>query len=111
MPQCRRQFLRHSRGLALAAGLASRSTTATAAAPVATNRRSLKKGYMLNTFPGPALPLLKQFELLKAAGFDGVEPRSHPNQGEVLRAHLLPAHVGEEGTRLRDEAWTRITAA
>ena len=83
MPQLRRQFLRNSLALAVAAGL----TPATFAAPASPRRRALKKGYMLNTFPGAAnTPLLKQFEMLKAAGFDGVEPRSHLNQDEVLRA-------------------------
>jgi L-ribulose-5-phosphate 3-epimerase len=51
-----------------------------------TRRRDLKKGYMLNTFPGKAVPLRQQFQMLKTAGFDGVEPRSHLDQDEVLRA-------------------------
>lgn len=84
MPLLRRHFLQRSLGLALSAGLAPRSGGAPASGPA--TRRSLKKGYMLNTFPGPALPVLKQFELLQAAGFDGVEPRSHLNQDDVLRA-------------------------
>lgn len=41
---------------------------------------------MLNTFPANGVPLARQFEMLKAAGFEGVEPRSHLNQEEVLRA-------------------------
>jgi hexulose-6-phosphate isomerase len=49
-------------------------------------KRSLKKGYMLSTFPGKELPLLEKFRMLKAAGFDGVEPPSHLNQDEVLKA-------------------------
>ena len=49
-------------------------------------KRDLKKGYMLNTFPGKDLPLLEKFKMLKAAGFDGVEPPSHLDQDEVLRA-------------------------
>ena len=48
--------------------------------------RNLKKGYMLSTFPGKELPLLDQFKMLKEAGFDGAEPRSHLDQDEVLRA-------------------------
>jgi hexulose-6-phosphate isomerase len=32
------------------------------------------------------LPILEQFKMLKAAGFDGVETPSHLNQEEVLRA-------------------------
>src|SRR5436190_8177595 len=49
-------------------------------------KRQLKKGYMLSTFPGKDLPLLQQFKMLKAAGYDGVETPSHLNQDEVLRA-------------------------
>ena len=41
---------------------------------------------MLNTFPGRTTSLMQQFQMLKQAGFDGVEPRSHLNQDEVLRA-------------------------
>src|SRR5258707_8595070 len=41
---------------------------------------------MLNTFPGKDLPLLEKFKMLKNAGFDGVEPPSHLNQEEMLRA-------------------------
>jgi hexulose-6-phosphate isomerase len=55
-------------------------------AGTAAKKRDLKKGYMLNTFPGKNLPLLEKFKLLKAAGFDGVEPASHLDQEEVLRA-------------------------
>jgi hexulose-6-phosphate isomerase len=50
------------------------------------NKRSLKKGYMLNTFPGKDLPLLDKFKMLKEAGFDGVEPPSHLSQEEILKA-------------------------
>ncbi|HUR57382.1 MAG TPA: sugar phosphate isomerase/epimerase family protein [Opitutaceae bacterium] len=82
MLQARREFIRNSLGLALAAGLAGRGIAAAGAG----TRRALKKGYMLNAFPGANIPLPRQFELLKAAGFDGVEPRSHLNQDEVLRA-------------------------
>jgi L-ribulose-5-phosphate 3-epimerase len=82
MPQLRREFLRNGLGLAFAAGLSTRGFAAAGAG----GKRALKKGYMLNTFPGPAVPVMRQFELLKAAGFDGVEPRSHLNQDDVLRA-------------------------
>ena len=86
MPQTRRGFLRTGFALAATAGLASRLSAAAAAAPAASRKRDLKKGYMLNAFPGGATPVMKQFEMLKAAGFDGVEPRSHLNQDDVLRA-------------------------
>jgi L-ribulose-5-phosphate 3-epimerase len=79
----RRQFLYTGAALALAAGL---SRPLAAAGPATPRRRDLKKGYMLNTFPGGAIPVMRQFEMLKAAGFDGVEPRSHLVQDDVLRA-------------------------
>ena len=52
----------------------------------ASKKRNLKKGYMLSTFPGKDLPLLEKFRMLKTAGFDGVEPPSHLNQDDVLKA-------------------------
>lgn len=49
--------------------------------------RSLKKGYMLQTFPSrDNFTLLQQFEMLKEAGFDGVEPESGLDRSEVLSA-------------------------
>lgn len=85
MPLLRRQFLKT--GLVLASVTAWSPRLSAAASGSPTRRRELKKGYMLNAFPGAAgTPLLRQFEMLKAAGFDGVEPRSHLNQDEVLKA-------------------------
>ncbi|MEW6304494.1 MAG: sugar phosphate isomerase/epimerase family protein [Verrucomicrobiota bacterium] len=53
----------------------------------AANKRGFKKGYMLATFPGEnSLSTQEKFQLLKDAGFAGVEPRSHMDQEEVLRA-------------------------
>ncbi|MDB6028104.1 MAG: sugar phosphate isomerase/epimerase [Verrucomicrobiales bacterium] len=51
-------------------------------------KRSLKKGYMLNTFPGgkKAISVLEQFKMLKEAGFEGVEPSSELDPEEVLKA-------------------------
>ena len=50
-------------------------------------KRGLKKGYMLNTFPqGKNLSLLEKFQMLKDAGFDGVEPNSHSDRKEILDA-------------------------
>ena len=60
---------------------------------------------MLNAFPGGAAPVSRQFEMLKAAGFDGVEPRSHLNQDDVLRARdaaglEIPSVVCGEHSRM-----------
>lgn len=60
-----------------------------AATAESASRRTLKKGYMLQTFPGSkksAPSILEQFKMLKDAGFAGVEPRSHLDQEEILRA-------------------------
>lgn len=104
-PLSRRRFLQTSTTLAAGAALAAApfgssaaaatprkkksapaESPAPAGAPAAPKSRAMKKGYMLNAFPGKAGSLLQQFEMLKAAGFHGVEPRSHLNQDEVLRA-------------------------
>jgi len=77
----RRRFL-HAAGLGLGAAWAM--TVPSPAAPA--RKRPLQKGYMLNTFPARELPVLEKFKMLKAAGFEGVEPPSHMDQDEVLRA-------------------------
>jgi len=79
----RRQFLKTSTA---AIGLASFSSTLLSGVETTVKKRDLKKGYMLNAFPGKELPLLQKFKMLKAAGYDGVEPSSHLDQDEVLRA-------------------------
>lgn len=51
------------------------------------NNYTLKKGYMLGTFPsGESYSLLEQFTMLKEAGFHGVEPNSGLDRSEVLEA-------------------------
>lgn len=48
---------------------------------------SLKKGFMLGTFPErDQYSVLEQFQMLKKAGFHGVEPDSGLNRVEVLQA-------------------------
>jgi hexulose-6-phosphate isomerase len=58
------------------------------AADAPVKKRDLKKGFFLGAFPAGAKqsPLAEKFKLLKDAGFDGVEPPSHLDQDEVLRA-------------------------
>ncbi|MES2697397.1 MAG: sugar phosphate isomerase/epimerase family protein [Verrucomicrobiota bacterium] len=48
--------------------------------------RSLKKGLMYNSLRADKLSVQQKFELLHAAGFDGVEMRGSMNQAEVLAA-------------------------
>lgn len=46
-----------------------------------------KKGFMLGTFPDRnEYSILEQFQMVRDAGFDGVEPDSGLNRSEVLRA-------------------------
>jgi L-ribulose-5-phosphate 3-epimerase len=82
----RRRFIHTTGTAALSLATAIGSGSILAAPASAPKRRDLKKGYMLNTFPGKALPVRQQFEMLRQAGWEGVEPRSHLNQDEVLRA-------------------------
>ena len=47
-------------------------------------KRNLKKGIWYSSAPGKTA--LEKFQAAKAAGFDGIEPPSHLDQDEVLRA-------------------------
>ena len=61
----------------------TRSTTAAASG---TRKRPLKKGLMYNSFRAEKLSVRQKFEMVKAAGFDGIEIRAALNQAEVLAA-------------------------
>jgi L-ribulose-5-phosphate 3-epimerase len=76
----RREFLQQT--ALLAAATAAGMAPASFAAP---QTRRLKKGIMYGTL-GIKAPILDQFKAVKAAGLDGVEPNSHMNVDEVLRA-------------------------
>lgn len=55
--------------------------------PQKRNKASLKKGYMLETFPNrDSFSILEKFRMLKKAGFDGAEPPSGLNRAEMLEA-------------------------
>src|SRR5438552_3211157 len=79
----RRDFFKRTSATLAAAVIAPPTLTG---AEGAAKKRDLKKAYMLGTFPGKDLPLLEKFKILKAAGFEGVEPPSHLDQDEVLRS-------------------------
>ena len=51
-------------------------------------KRSLKKGFMMQAFPGDKneLSWMEKFKLLKEAGFEGAEPPSHQDHKEILAA-------------------------
>ena len=77
-------LLKMSSGAFVLAALASSVSGAEVSTP---KKRDFKKGYMLNTFPqGKNLSMLEKFQMLKDAGFDGVEPNSHSDRKEILEA-------------------------
>src|SRR5262249_26491826 len=76
----RRSFL--SSAGAAAAVLSTGSLPIPAAEP---KKRSIKKGIMFGTV-GVKGSVLEKFRAVKDAGFEGVEPNSHMNQDEVLKA-------------------------
>jgi L-ribulose-5-phosphate 3-epimerase len=51
-------------------------------------KRSLKKAFMMQAFPGGKneLSWMEKFKLLKEAGFEGAEPPSHQDHKEILAA-------------------------
>jgi L-ribulose-5-phosphate 3-epimerase len=77
----RRDFLKLGSGLALAAvtPLAARADDPPA------KKRTIKKAVMYATI-GIKGSVLEKLQALKAAGFEGVEPMSHMDQDEVLKA-------------------------
>jgi L-ribulose-5-phosphate 3-epimerase len=78
----RREFLKLGSG---AMAVAALSPGASMTNEPSAKKRPIKKAMMYGTlsFPGT---VLEQFRALKAAGFEGVEPTSHMNQDEVLKA-------------------------
>ncbi len=79
----RRSFLRESATVALA--LAGAGVLAQDAPANNPRKRKIKKGIMFGTV-GVKGSVLEKFTALKEAGFEGVEPNSHMDQEEVLRA-------------------------
>ena len=77
----RRDFLKAG-GATVAAGALAPAALA-ADAPV--KKRDLHKAMMYATIGYPGT-VLEKFRAVKAAGFEGVEPMSHMNQDEVLKA-------------------------
>ena len=77
----RRDFLKLGSGAVAAAALGT--AAATAAEPA--KKRKIHKALMYGTLTYKG-SVLEQFKALKAAGFEGVEPMSHMNQDEVLKA-------------------------
>src|SRR5947207_11367762 len=78
----RREFIKISSGALAAAAL---HLTPLTAADSVHQKRNIKKGIMYATV-GVKGSVLEKFKAIKAAGFDGVEPMSHMNQDEVMKA-------------------------
>jgi hexulose-6-phosphate isomerase len=81
-PLNRRDFVRL--GTAALVGVCLAPGAGSVFAAAATGRK-LKKGIMIGTV-GVKGSVLEKFQVLKSAGFDGVEANSHMNQDEVLQA-------------------------
>ena len=80
----RRKFLKIAAVTATAATVLTQLPLA-AAADVPSKKRRIKKAIMGATI-GLQGPLVEKYKALKAAGFEGVEPMSHMNQDEVVKA-------------------------
>src|SRR6266852_7576254 len=78
----RREFLRRSSGALAAGALYPAATTADETPP---KKRPIKKAIMYATISYKG-SVMEKFKAVKAAGFEGVEPMSHMNQDEVLKA-------------------------
>ena len=78
----RREFLKVSSGALAAAAF---SSTPVIGADAVTRKRNIKKAIMYATVGVKGSPLEK-FKAIKEAGFEGVEPMSHMNQEQVVKA-------------------------
>jgi hexulose-6-phosphate isomerase len=81
----RRAFLKRTGSVAAFATLSSFSVLAAEKETVPGHKRSIKKAIMYGTI-GVKGSVLEQFQAVAAAGFQGVEPNSHMNQDEVVKA-------------------------
>jgi hexulose-6-phosphate isomerase len=81
----RRQFVKSSAVLAGAALFPVNLVSHAAPEPAASRKRDIRKGIMLPTVPGKG-STAEKFKMIKAAGFEGVEPRGGMKHDEVLKA-------------------------
>ena len=78
----RRQFAKNT---LMASAMVSAASLPGFSNLIAPATRSLKKGIMWGSI-GMGKTILEKFQLAKQAGFDGVEPMSHLDRNEVLKA-------------------------
>src|SRR5881227_3316134 len=81
----RREFLRTGSGALAAVALSPSAGLAAADNPVMPSKRKIRKAIMYATV-GVKGSVLEKFQAIKEAGFEGVEPMSHMNQDEVVKA-------------------------
>jgi len=80
----RREFLK-SAGAAFSLAALGPVVSAAELTSASAKKRPIKKGIMYATI-GFKGSVLEKFKAIKQAGFDGVEPMSHMNQDEVMKA-------------------------
>jgi L-ribulose-5-phosphate 3-epimerase len=81
----RREFVKSSAAIFSATLLAPNLFAAQPAESSLGKKRNIKKAMMLPTVPGRG-SVTEKFRMIKAAGFDGVEPRGSMNRDEILKA-------------------------
>jgi hexulose-6-phosphate isomerase len=82
----RRHFIKVTGAALTATALAPAAISAAeTSTPAPGKKRAIKKAIMYGTI-GYKGTVLEKFKALKQAGFDGVEPNSHMNQDEVVKA-------------------------
>jgi hexulose-6-phosphate isomerase len=81
----RREFAKHSTATLTADFIAPNLFATETSEPAPTRKRDVKKGIMLPTVPGGG-SVQDKFKRIKAAGFEGLEPRGSMNRDEVLEA-------------------------
>jgi hexulose-6-phosphate isomerase len=81
----RRQFVKHSAAFLAATSFTQNLVAENPIEPAARKKRDIKKAMMLPTVPGGG-SVVDKFRRIKAAGFDGVEPRGGMDRDEVLKA-------------------------
>jgi hexulose-6-phosphate isomerase len=80
----RRQFLKAGSG-ALAAAVVAPARLSAAVPAATSKKRAIRKAVMYATV-GVKGSVLEKFKAVKEAGFEGVEPMSHMDQNEVIKA-------------------------
>src|SRR5438874_1297210 len=84
-PLDRRSFLKLAGASGLVAAVSPSQVVAAEPSSSTGKRRRIRKGIMFGTVDVKG-SVLEKFRAVKEAGFEGLEPNSHMDQEEVLRA-------------------------